>query len=489
MYYKYILFSVVVLVAGCMNTPSLEFDGAGVSDIVQRVRCEIAEAMPREDDRNYPIGKYSWLRDWTAKVDLTLETVDTAAITANTSYIEPLRSIGSIAQTFTLGSGASVSGTADRIDKLSFTVSVRELLNLKNSIECELPRQRGLLGHLGLGEWIEASLVPVDEGRLFIGFHEAPGKTAGKLAGPGTPSPASKGSDSSSLTATEVMARLRQILLRLKPITTDLDNARTKIAEGETHILNAQRAANQAQVHALRYKGLIRTGATTELQSKRALKEMKATYTKVRSSNREAELGLGFLEVGKVLVWSAKKDIPVIKRLFDDTTVTVNNAEKSLGSLTDAEILTAFSETSDRLLFIGVKTTVNRYADDKSGIPKELDQRVKDASELVTTTAKIANEAWAAMPQNTPLDSVAHTIKFTAVANANVTPNWSLVRFKGPGLGNTPFANATRTRYHTLDIVLGSPGTPGTKEMSEEQRRQLFNLRYEAARVLVIPTQ
>ena len=58
-----------------------------------------------------------------------------------------------------------------------------------------------------------------------------------------------------------------------------------------------------------------------------------------------------------------------------------------------------------------------------------------------------------------PIDAISHQIQFIVVWNANATPNWTLVHFKGPGAGLGPFASATDTNTHTLTIVMGVPNS------------------------------
>jgi hypothetical protein len=118
---------------------------------------------------------------------------------------------------------------------------------------------------------------------------------------------------------------------------------------------------------------------------------------------------------------------------------------------------------------------------------EEMKTKVKDATDLASTVTKLATDSWNILPQSPPLDSIAQTLKFTVVVNANASPNWTLVRFRGPAIGNNPFLNAQRTRTHTLELVLGAPATPGGRDLSEEQRRQLLSFRLEALRVLVLP--
>jgi hypothetical protein len=110
--------------------------------------------------------------------------------------------------------------------------------------------------------------------------------------------------------------------------------------------------------------------------------------------------------------------------------------------------------------------------------------RAKAASDQAKATREAADRIWELLPRDPPIDSITHSVKFTVVAGANVTPNWTLVRFRGPGL-SSPFARAERKRVHNLDVVLAAPQTPGSKTLSDEHVRQLLNLRLDALRSLL----
>src|SRR5262249_31894828 len=155
---------------------TLELDGIEVGEIVSRVKCETAVAL-HEAFKKYPPERFRWFMSWTAKVDLTLDTNELGVVTPTALYYDPfttaaLPGVGSFTRNFTLGFGTQISTTANRNDKMSFTISIKELQDPSYRGTCDFPRGRGLLGNLGLREWIEAALVPVGESQLTIGYHE-----------------------------------------------------------------------------------------------------------------------------------------------------------------------------------------------------------------------------------------------------------------------------------------------------------------------------
>jgi hypothetical protein len=158
-----------LLMAGCATVPPLPVDGIAMGDIVQRVKCEIAFAVP-DPKPPYPTGRYQWMRNWTAKVDLTLIANSRSAVTPSASFIDPLSK-----GTFTFGIGASLDTTAERTETLSFTLSLAEMREFRKRAECNLPNARHLYGNLGLREWLESALAPVDSGKLKVGRHPRPG--------------------------------------------------------------------------------------------------------------------------------------------------------------------------------------------------------------------------------------------------------------------------------------------------------------------------
>ncbi len=169
---------IAVVFSGCTVVPPLNEDAVAVSAIVERVKCELALAVP-EPQPPYPTGPYQWMADWTAKVDLTLITNDQSAVTPNASFIQPLPSavvplVGTVSRNFTFGVGGGVTANAIRNETMSFTLSIAELRNRKYTGDCVLPPASDLYGNLGLKEWVAAALGPVDRQYLTIGKHTAP---------------------------------------------------------------------------------------------------------------------------------------------------------------------------------------------------------------------------------------------------------------------------------------------------------------------------
>lgn len=396
---------------GCAFIPPLQEDGVAISDIVQRVKCELAYAVP-DFNGTYPSGNYQWMKFWTAKVDLSLDVNDQSSLKPNASYTEPmtqvvLPGIGTFSRMFTFGAGGELSTQARRTEKLSFTLSMKELVENRHSTFCDLPSQLGLLGNLGLQEWVSSSLAPVGTRQLSVGFHQPPtGKTA-SIPAPG-PSVVS------------------QPTTQPPPAKVFFTKAQTALRLGEEGTEIARQNAMAARQFALK-------------------NQFQATYNAVDKTYGFVEAATTQLDNASDFAWQA-------------TTANRDAKPEEKLSKEDADVL-----------------------------PK-ITPDAKTASDLLAKAKASATASWELLPRDPPLDSIAHTAIFVVTAAANVTPNWTLVHFRGPGL-NSPLAAASRIRTNQLDVVLGAPATPGGKALSDEQNRQLFNLQLDALRRSFVPLQ
>lgn len=219
--------------SACTVVPPLAEDDIGVAEIVQRVKCEIWEAAPIPTGK-YPTGPYQWMRDWTAKVDLTLTTNDMGNVTPAASFVTPLPprtlpGIGTFSRMFTFGVGGGVNTSASRTETLSFTLSFAELRNKWYRGECAPAEGLGLLGNLGLKEWMHAALAPASGlyPALTLGYHAA--TSSAKAATPSTGTPK---------ITTEFVAD--PIARKIAEINATLDTAQAYADEAKTYGQQAQ---------------------------------------------------------------------------------------------------------------------------------------------------------------------------------------------------------------------------------------------------------
>ena len=437
-----------VFVAGCATVPDLQYEGIEISQIVHRVQCELAFAVP-EIDGKYPSGNFQWVKYWTAKVDLQLDTNDLSSLKPGATFIEPFAPSGGVAQSFTLGAGGELTANASRTDKLSFTLSLKELMAQRNSARCVDERRAGLLGHLGLREWIASALTPVGNRQLTIGFHEPPTGKPSKIPG---------------LSAMKAAEKARE------PPPTPLslfNDALADMRKAERFVEDARKASDSAYDFALGVK-------------------VQQTYNAGRKALSKAADATDSYEDAMQLLWKALRlDRDVGLRIEDATkraAATKKIADDTAGK--GAEQIAR--ERDDAARAAQDEAREKAIPRLPQGEPQKFEGDAKRTNDQITKVKQQANAAWELLPRDPPLDSITHSVKFTVTTGVNATPNWTLVRFRGPGQ-NSPFAMASRQRINQLDVVLGAPAEPGGKALSDEQKRQLDNLQLEALRARLIP--
>jgi hypothetical protein len=70
------------------------------------------------------------------------------------------------------------------------------------------------------------------------------------------------------------------------------------------------------------------------------------------------------------------------------------------------------------------------------------------------------------LPRDPPIDGLSHSVRFVVAVSGSLSPNWTLVHFRGPAASGS-LLSGSHTRTHTLSIAMGSPA---------EQVRALNNL-------------
>ena len=218
--------------AACTTTPPLSHATNNVPfattipvrDIVQRVKCDLSAALYEKVYKGKN-KKFSWMQNWTAKADLTLEVNETGGVSPSFLFTQPLpnafafglgpssintatgavtNTVSATAQNFSVGFGANYSGQVTRSETISFTVSLLELKDWKENrpmaIEgqepselyvCEPHGATDLQGGLDLKAWLDEALDPVERGYLAPGLHPDPAAkgaaaTAGAQSKPGS---------------------------------------------------------------------------------------------------------------------------------------------------------------------------------------------------------------------------------------------------------------------------------------------------------------
>jgi hypothetical protein len=347
---------------GCTAVPSLETGSpVAVSQIVQRVKCELAYAVEPYLKKSQ---QYDWLQRWTAGVDLNLVVTDQAGLSPGASFVNPLpqqvlKNIGTFSQNFTFGVGAGVSTTATRNETISFAVSLKELERQLPTLNCNLPNDRDLNSSLGLAEWVAESFDPVEKGLLKKGHHKRPAAAGGR--------------GGRALAADKLEQQVKDYAPDLGGLIDKLQQETAKIFSGKP----------------------------------------------VSSSDLK----------------SAMDDIAFITQSLNDKVRAEGGVEPPFVTAYKAQL----AALNSRLKALQPKPSLDA-----------------------------------------PIESISHQVEFLVVLTGSLSPSWTLVRFRGPA-ANGSLVSATKTRTHTLSIVIGDPGS------SQAQSVRNANAIGTAIRTLVLP--
>src|SRR5262249_21123407 len=113
--------------------------------------------------------------------------------------------IASAQQFLTITAGANLNEQAQRAETVTFTLSLKEMKTWRKRLQrserqrrlvgdpmCD-PTGRELRGHLGLAEWIDSALYPVERAELQAGIHPQPASGPSKPPSPNPGGPKALG--------------------------------------------------------------------------------------------------------------------------------------------------------------------------------------------------------------------------------------------------------------------------------------------------------
>lgn len=427
------------LVTGCSTVPPLSHatnnfpftSSIPVQEIVQRVKCELSNSF----DEKMQQPDFKWIRSWTVKADLTLEVDETGGVSPSLTYIQPLKNafypgagpssistsgvpgttIPAVAQNFTFGFGANLSGSVTRTELISFALSLRELQAWRKA-QRRFEREHGipedhachpagindLQGSLDLKAWVDAALKPVDYGLLESGLHPDPGSGRGG-ASASSSTPKQKG-------PAEVAHPWPNCAEELK-------------LEFEMNLYQSQADAFAMQ-------------AATSAQQAMALK-----LTALASDTLEDRFKRAVTERASKIIWFAKQahmaDIDAHQKAYTTELSALTMCLKESGDCPDYETF-------------------------KQDLPKVESQFKTAKSNAVAAAQELAQAQRLANP-DPPINSISHSLNFVVTAGAGFSPSWTLLHWKGPST-NGNLASVSSIRTHTLNIVLGPPGIAGSSE-------------------------
>ena len=417
---------------GCSQVPSLKAAAGAdrpqilISDVIKRIKCEIADSF----DDKLADKDFQWLQNWTAKVDLTLQINDTAGVAPSASYTTFFRNafnyaagstsltstvVAAVNQSFTLTAGANYIEQAQRAETLTFTVSLQEVKAWRQKRDrfirrtygdevanhfCD-PSDRELRGYLGLKEWIDSSLYPVKISELQAGIHPQP-SSATKPPTATPPPPPAKGF-AAEMPIAEAKSRVDKAA---QSASTSTNNAAASQAAVGTSMANVE---TSMQTNIGPYYAVM----TDEL--KHLLANNLSTLTTI----------VGYVKTDADSAQAENAEVQAIAKKIDDLAAQQNPP----ATVDPADILNA-----ERLA-----DNAKKFADDAANQQKKAN----------TIASSLTN-----FRPNPPIDALLHSIQFIVTYGGSITPNWSLLLWKGPGL-TIPGASLQGVRTNILNIALG----------------------------------
>jgi hypothetical protein len=436
------------LVAGCSSVPPLS-DATGdfeskilIREIVRRVKCEISDAFDAKIER----ADFKWLENWTAKVDLILQVNEQAGVAPSVAYTKFYKNafnfdagstsltsnvIGSAQQFLTLTAGANLSEQAQRSETVTFTLSLKEIKTWRKYLRnaerygrsvgdpiCDRTG-RELRGNLGLTEWIDSALYPVEKSELQAGYHPPPGSGASK-----PPSVSPKGVAPKEfgllpfegVTPDEAIKEIAPFLTAAEKSATDAANSQSKVATSASHV----------QTHMQTTIGPYFNVLTDDLKASIS-SNLSAIATILKYATDDAD--------------SAAVEARKIHAFIDDLAARPSNTR------VDSRQMKADAEQFAR----NAKT----FAD--------------HAKNQMAAAQKIEAAITGFIP-NPPIDGLLHSVQFIVTNGASITPNWTLLQWKGPGI-TVPGASVSGVRTNTLNIALG----PTTEQNRLIQNQTVIN--------------
>jgi len=405
------------MMGACTQVPDLDVqtESVRIIDVVKRVKCDIYDAFTEDTERGRRLISdregYRWLENWTAQVDLNLLVNNQTGLTPAATIVDPLHQVviprvGTFSQSFTLGLGGGVNTTAARTETITFSLSVKEIeAELRNPSHkswayqnCQFGEGAGLRSDLKLREWVASALAPADANRpyLTVGHHK---------------SPRSSSSQGTRKAGSKVQGGAGALSVRMLSLSAQEDRKQVSDAlKAVSDVMNKIRALKGG----LPGDQLNREINQTIEMARAALRSIKddPTQRAIREHLRVAEITLTW--VVRFSTLSRRQDLPQ-----SQITRLINQLE------TDIDEVSTFATTRE------IEEAIRTLQEGKSEL------------ELV-----LAN-------LDPPIDSISHQVQFVLSFNANASPGWSLVRFKGPS-PNNGLLSGSHQNTHTLTIVMGA---------------------------------
>lgn len=140
--------------------------------VVRGVQCEIQQAVKKQLKSPYR-ASLQWLKDWSALVDIKLTFDTQASLNPGVSFLTPMVNSNYFlgdgvkylaGQSYSLGIGGSVGGDLTRTETVDFFYpfagNLRFTTPYNPQLECYRFGQFGMIGDLGLSDWLDEALEP-----------------------------------------------------------------------------------------------------------------------------------------------------------------------------------------------------------------------------------------------------------------------------------------------------------------------------------------
>ncbi len=488
------------ILCGCVSTPALQGivgsapdplnknpKSISINDVVTRVKCELRDSIASRTG-----AKYNWMNKWTAQADLTLAVNDQSSLAPGAVITEPLRTVTipmrvtNAPQSVSFGAGASISTTASRTEIVSFSISLKEIRDqFKNKTPAELYEQChphssiDLTSDLGLKEWFDSALGPVDNGLLTKGNHKPPkppGGGGGTAAGAGGIKP-------QALAEIKYYDMLDSLFDFLKP-DNPLRNQILLIDYAYNALAPLSLMSQTAR------SGMANTKKWNPDQFTKQLAAFEAAPKQLKARIVKALLAAG---VPAASATDESKWPPEDEELLDTfrqlvAPTTIQRAFKAISMTPSkarlAALATAVQNTTVKIekelvkdippVVTSLQITCDCYppgpppppppGPPNSGPDPAYTKKFSDALKCLNTMLTLVedNIPAAPTPKDPPIDAISHQVQFMVVASASANPTWSLVKFKGPSPAAGSLASVTGTNTHTLTITIGVPGSEAT---------------------------
>jgi hypothetical protein len=493
--------ALVLLSASCAFVPPLSdatnnfpfTSSIPIHDIVQRVKCDLSDALYAKIYRDDRKGEFKWMRSWTAKSDLTMGINESGGISPSFGLVQPLKNafflgagpnsintttgavtnvVSATSQNFTMGIGGSFNAQVLRTENLSFTVSLLELKRWKETpiIDgniCTPTAPFDLQAGLDLKSWLDEALRPVQMSDLASGIHPDPGSAKAPAA------PAAAGGGRASVAAQlplltrdlpprqkarydlSLTLALNQLGIQyaMPPKPEDNDNCVTEPTSHAVFIPPRPPSASPPPTN-------LRTQAVTAAQASFGYQQQASVTDALSPAIRD--------DIGKAALLARAQSLRVeevsqsARRFLNESCIKLNGTDDpGLCQYDDTAVTVAqlSPKFCDRKEYGKFFTELNKYLHFA-----ELNSNA--AQQNAALTQKL-------LTPDPPIESIAQSISFVVTLSASASPNWSLLYLRGPS-NSGPLASVSGIRTHTLNIALGPPTGPGVQEVARVLNNQSF---------------